>query len=52
MTKIIRIVWAMRDTAGKDRRQLAEAMILSKDHQPGIAGIRRTGRQYQLYPGP
>jgi signal transduction histidine kinase len=28
MTKIIRIVWAMRDTAGKDRRQLADAMIL------------------------
>src|SRR5580692_9854312 len=30
LTKIIRIVWAMRDTAGKDRRQLADAMILKK----------------------
>ena len=30
MTKIIRIVWAMRDTAGKDRRELANAMILKK----------------------
>jgi signal transduction histidine kinase len=30
MTKIIRIVWAMRNTAGKDRRYLADAMILGK----------------------
>jgi len=28
MTKIIRIVWAMRNTAGKDRRHIADAMIM------------------------
>ena len=30
MTKIIRIVWAMRETAGHDRRRIADAMILKQ----------------------
>jgi signal transduction histidine kinase len=30
MTKIIRIVWAMRDTVGKDRRHIADAMFIQQ----------------------
>jgi len=30
MTKLIRIVWAMRETAGHDRRRIADAMIVKQ----------------------
>lgn len=30
MTKIIRIAWAMRETAGRDRRRIADAMIVKQ----------------------
>ncbi len=29
MTKVIRIVWGMRDTAGRDRRRVANAMVVN-----------------------
>ena len=49
MTKIIRIVWSVRETVGSDRRRIAEAVISGRKLTPqALQAIRRAGRQYQF----